>query len=122
VTAPYLLAFSKRNREPTEMQKRLGVKDYVWNTSLSENKAFKWFLGAGIQSYAITLLAAEQGIYASFCRCFEKIPNLYSKCLEDVKQSVNDVIFLGLGYRNYEVKYFVDRNKADPDEYIKWVE
>ena len=78
-------------------------------------------MGAGIHSYAINLLAAEQGIYASYCRCFQKLPNLYSKCMEDIKESKHEVIFLGLGFRDYNYDYRVDKNKVDKEDYIKWV-
>ena len=121
VTAPYLISFTKRIRIPTVKQKSLGVRDWVWNKSLNENSDYKWHLAAGIHSYGITLLAAERGIYASYCRCFKiNIPNLHTKCLEDAKENSADIIFLGLGYRNYNVPYFVDENKADKEEYIFW--
>ena len=32
-----------------------------------------------------------------------------------------DVIYLGIGYRDSRVRYFVDKNKADKDEYMTWM-
>ena len=32
-----------------------------------------------------------------------------------------DVFYLGLGYRDPKVKYWVDKNKASKDEYMTWM-
>ena len=121
VDAPYLLSFTQKPRMPTERQQKLGMGEWVWGHSYYEDFEYRWYLGSGIHSYAINLLAAEQGIYGSYCRCFHKIPNLYSKCMEDIKKSKHDVIFLGLGFRDYNYHHHVDRNKPDLEDYIKWV-
>jgi len=63
-------------------------------------------------------------MYGSYCRCFQKLPNLYSKCMEDFYKDgayPADVFYLGLGYRNPKVKYWVDKNKASKDEYMTWM-
>ena len=121
VDAPYLLTFSQKERMATERQQLFGMGEWVWGNSYFEDFDYRWYLGAGIHSYAINLLAAEQGIYASYCRCFQKLPNLYSKCMEDIKESKHEVIFLGLGFRDYNYDYRVDKNKVDKEDYIKWV-
>jgi len=121
VDAPYLLTFTHRLRVPTPRQEKFGMARWVWDNAFTENAEYKWYLGVGIHSYAINLLAAEQGIYGSYCRCFQKLPNLYSKCLEDIKKSPSDVVFLGLGYRDYGSVYRVDKNKTDMEDYIKWM-
>jgi hypothetical protein len=124
VRAPYLLTFTRKIRLPTPSQEKRGYQKWVYDSSLSENLQYKWYLGAGIHAYAITLLSAEQGMYASFCRCFDKLPNLYSKCMEDVYKDgawPADVFYLGLGYRDFRVKYWVDKNKATKDEYMTWM-
>jgi hypothetical protein len=33
----------------------------------------------------------------------------------------SDVFYLGLGYRDMKVKYYVDKNKANKDEYMTWM-
>lgn len=124
VRAPYLLAITKKIRIPTPSQEKRGYQKWVYDDSFRENFEYKWYLGAGIHTYAISLLAAEQGMYASYCRCFSKLPNIYSKCMEEVykeKGESSDVIFLGLGYRDMRVKYYVDKNKASKDEYMTWM-
>lgn len=125
VRAPYLLTFTKKIRLPTPTQEKRGYQRWIYDDSLAENFEYKWYLEAGIQAYAISLLAAEQGMYASYCRCFtNRIPNLYSKCMEDLYKNNSqpaDVIYLGIGYRDSRVRYFVDKNKADRDEYMTWM-
>ena len=124
VKAPYLLTFTRKIRLPTATQEKVGYHKWVYHGSLGENLQYKWYLGAGIHAYGIALLAAEQGMYASFCKCFTKLPNLYSKCMEDVYKDVSsqdDVVYLGLGYRDYRVAHWVDKNKASKDEYMTWM-
>jgi len=124
VRAPYLLTFTRKIRLPTSSQEKRGYQKWVYDDSLSENFQYKWYLEAGIHSYAINLLAAEQGMYGSYCRCFQKLPNLYSKCMEDFYKDgawPADVFYLGLGYRDPKVKYWVDKNKASKDEYMTWM-
>lgn len=124
VRAPYLLVISRRIRLPTPSQEKRGFQKWVYDNSLDENFFYKWYLGAGIHTYAISLLAAEQGMYASYCRCFTKLPNIYSKCMEEMYKfdgKPADVFYLGLGYRDMKVKYYVDKNKATKDEYMTWM-
>lgn len=124
VRAPYLLAFSRKIRLPTPSQEKRGFQKWVFDDSLSENLDYKWYLGAGIHAYAINLLASEQGMYSSFCRCFSKLPNIYSKCMEEMYKNdgkPSDVFYLGIGYRDMNVKYYVDKNKATKDEYMTWM-
>jgi hypothetical protein len=124
VRAPYLLAFSRKIRLPTPSQEKRGFQKWVYDNSLSENLDYKWYLGAGIHAYGIALLSAEQGMYSSFCRCFTKLPNIYSKCLEEMYKNdgkESDVFYLGIGFRDMNVKYYVDKNKATKDEYMTWM-
>jgi len=124
VRAPYLLTISRKIRLPTPSQEKRGFQKWVYDNSLDENFFYKWYLGAGIHTYAISLLAAEQGMYASYCRCFTKLPNIYSKCMEEMYKfdgKPADVFYLGLGYRDMRVKYYVDKNKATKDEYMTWM-
>lgn len=124
VRAPYLLTFTKKIRLPTPSQEKRGFQKWVFDSSLDENFDYKWYLGAGIHAYGITLLAAEQGLYASFCRCFTKLPNIYSKCMEEMYKEngkPSDVFYLGIGYRDMRVKHFIDKNKAAKDEYMTWM-
>ena len=123
VRAPYLLAFTQRLREPTEIQQERGYMPWVWAKSDGENGQCRWFLPAGMQAYGITLLSAYRGLYASFCRCFTNKPFLYTKMFEDVVHKpdiASSIFFLGLGYKDYRVAYYCDKNKASVDEYIKW--
>jgi hypothetical protein len=76
-----------------------------------------------MQAYGITLLSAYRGLYASFCRCFTNKPFLYTKMYEDVvdKDYISGhIFFLGIGYKDYRVSYYCDKNKASVDEYVKW--
>ena len=48
---------------------------------------------------------------------------LYTKIFEDVldKDYISGhIILLGIGYKDYRVAYYCDKNKANADEYIKW--
>lgn len=123
VRAPYLLAFTQRHREPTETQKERGYMPWVWENNGGENAQCRWFLPAGMQAYGITLLSAYRGLYASFCRCVTMKPFLYTKIFEDVldKDYISGhIMFLGIGYKDYRVAYYCDKNKASVDEYVKW--
>ena len=123
VRAPYLLAFTQRLREPTEIQKERGYMPWIWKNSVGENGQCRWFLPAGMQAYGISLLSAYRGLYASFCRCFTNKPFLYTKIFEDTVHNpdiAGSIFFLGLGYKDYSVPYYCDKNKASVDEYVKW--
>lgn len=124
VRAPYLLVLSRRFRVPTPSQEKRGFQKWVYELSLDENFDYKWYLEAGIHTYAISLLAAEQAMYASYCRCFTKLPNIYSKCMEEIYKfngQTADVFYLGIGYRDMKAIYRVDKNKASKDEYMTWM-
>jgi hypothetical protein len=123
VRAPYLLAFTQKYREPTSTQAERGYMPWVWQENEGENDGSKWFLPTGIHSYAITLLSAYRGLYASYCRCFVNKPFLYTKIFEDVvhhQRVAGSIIFLGIGFKDYRVAYYADKNKASVDEYVKW--
>lgn len=123
VRAPYLLAFTQRDRVPTETQKERGYMPWVYENNEGENAQCRWFLPAGMQAYGISLLSAYRGLYASFCRCFVNKPFLYTKLFEDVvhyNYVSGNIFFLGIGYKNYNVPYYCDKNKANVDEYVKW--
>jgi len=123
VRAPYLLAFTKRDRMPTEVQNERGFMPWVYDNNTGENAQCRWFLPGGMQAYGISLLSAYRGLYASFCRCFVNKPFLYTRIFEKVVHNdyvSGHIFFLGIGYKDYRVTYFCDKNKANPEEYITW--
>ena len=122
VRAPYLLVFTQRERKPTQKQIDNNFHSWVFNYADTDNKNERWYLNAGIHGYGLSLLAKNEGLSASFCKCFFKTPYNYTKILEPIKnKSTYEIAFmLGVGYKNDSVDFYAQKNKADKDEYTFW--
>jgi hypothetical protein len=123
VRAPYLLTFTKRDRYPTKKQLNNNFHSWVFNYADKDNKGYKWYLNAGIHGYALSLLSVNEGLAASFCKCYFATPNNYSKILQPIAPNgpADKIAYmLGIGYRNKNVDFWGQLNKSDKDEYIFW--
>jgi hypothetical protein len=119
VTAPYLLVYYQKPGYPTEKQKQLGYKEKIISYSdVTENQ---WQISASMHGYGTTLLCAEQGLYASFCKCYYFNYKNFNNILTPLKAGFSNVAFLlGIGYRDVELPYFKNKIKPDLNEIVTW--
>ena len=119
VTAPYLLVYYQKPGYPTEKQKQLGYKEKI--ISYSDVKENQWQISASMHGYGTTLLCAEQGLYASFCKCYYFNYKNFNNILTPLKAGFSNVAFLlGIGYRDVELPYFKNTIKPELDEIVTW--
>ena len=144
VRAPYLLVYTQRLRRPTENQLKRGFADYIYAYSDDDDKSTSWYISAAMHGISLNYLAADRGIYGSFCKCFHWDDNNASEMLEPVKVKwktpsrlspegkqlgENDRVsidmkriafMIGLGYRDKSGWYPKETNYSMPSEYVKW--
>ena len=119
VRAPYLLVYYQRPGYPTEKQKNLGYNEKI--ISYSDRTQHQWMISAAMHAYGTTLLSAEQGLYASFCKCYYHSYKHFNNILAPLKHGFSNVAFLlGIGYRDEEMPYFKNKIKPDYDEIVNW--
>ncbi len=117
VNAPYLLVYYQKPGFPTEKQMSKGYKrlliDY-WDND-------QWIVPASMHGFAVTLLAAEQGLHASFCKCFYHDYKNFTNILAPLKHGFQNIAFLlGIGYRDEELHYYKNKNTPDYEEIVTW--
>ena len=119
VTAPYLLVYYQKPGYPTEKQKQLGYKEkLIAYSDVTENQ---WQISAAMHGYGTTLLSAEQGLYASFCKCYYFNYKNFNNILTPLKLGFSNVAFLlGIGYRDTELPYFKNTIKPELNEIVTW--
>jgi len=120
VTAPYLLAYcpAKSRSRPSQVQSDYFQKraEKIFYDPYSVDKR-QYNQQCGINAMVVTMLALEQGLDVSFCKCFFYTEKLHS----DIALS-NPAFVLGIGYRDSakeDVKTWIQ--KPLPDEVIKWL-
>ena len=119
VRAPYLLVYYQRPGYPTEKQKNLGYNEKI--ISYSDRTQHQWMISAAMHAYGTTLLSAEQGLYASFCKCYYHSYKNFNNILAPLKHGFSNVAFLlGIGYRDEEMPYYKNKIKASYEEIVNW--
>ncbi len=119
VRAPYLLVYYQRPGYPTEKQKNLGYNEKI--ISYSDRTQHQWMISAAMHAYGTTLLSAEQGLYASFCKCYYHSYKNFNNVLAPLKYGFSNVAFLlGIGYRDEEMPYYKNKIKASYEEIVNW--
>lgn len=126
VRAPYLLVYSKRDKLLTESQKnhpyyQNGKLHSVFNVNANQ-RSNMWLIQAGMHSIITSALALDNGLDASFCKCFFYNTSIHSNILRKAKRRPGDIAFLlGLGYKDSK-KYHYKSNVPKPtlDEIVKW--
>ena len=136
VRAPYLLVFSQRLRRPSPSQVKRGFADYIYKFTYGNDNSQVWYLSAAMLGYAITLLAADRGMYAAFCKCFmidENNPTILDDVVKyknitarngkgKVCTDMKRVAFtIGLGYRDKTGWYPKETNYMERGEYMNWL-
>ena len=117
VTAPYLLVYRQKPGYPTDKQLKKGYRKLLINYHDSK----QWYISASMHGYGTTLLAAEQGLHASFCKCyFHSLAN-FTNILAPLKEGFDNIAFLlGIGYRDESLPYNKNPNKSDVSEIVEW--
>ena len=119
VRAPYLLVYYQRSGYPTEKQKNLGYNEK--KIGYADKSQHQWMISAAMHAYGTTLLSAEQGLYASFCKCYYHSYKNFNNILAPLKHGFSNVAFLlGIGYRDEELPYFKNKIKASYEEIVNW--
>jgi hypothetical protein len=119
VQAPYLLVYYQRPGYPTEKQKNLGYNEKI--ISYSDRTQHQWMISASMHAYGTTLLSAEQGLYASFCKCYYHSYKNFNNILAPLKHGFSNISFLlGIGYRDEELPYYKNKIKASYEEIVNW--
>ena len=117
VTAPYLLVYYQKPGFPTEKQIAQGYKKLL--VDYKDNG--QWMIAASMHGYGTTLLAAEQGLYASFCKCYFHSYDNYTNILAPLKHGFKNIAFMiGIGYRDGEMPYYKNPNVPDYKEIVTW--
>tara|TARA_B100000424_G_C22841892_1_gene449264 strand:+ start:78 stop:818 length:741 start_codon:yes stop_codon:yes gene_type:complete len=123
VTAPYLLAYTY----DTTKQVSVTQKDKLQKYSMVEHARFfsetDWTIQASMHAFAVALLCAEQGLTASFCRCYFFDDKLKNKIMSSSHEKQTTLFYLGIGYRDDSKRYPSSSiPKLNYDEVIKWKE
>jgi nitroreductase len=119
VTAPYLLVYYQKPGRPTQTQIEQGYD--AKQISYSDNSQHQWLISASMHAYGTTLLCAEQGLYASFCKCYYLIHKNLNNVLHPLVHGFHNVAFLlGIGYRDQDMPYFKNKRKPTVNEIVTW--
>ena len=117
VTAPYLLVYYQVPGFPTEKQISKNYKRLLIDYKDNE----QWMIAASMHGYGTTLLAAERGLHASFCKCYFFSYEYFTNILSPLRHGFKNVAFLlGIGYRDGELPYYKNPNVPDYDEIVTW--
>ena len=144
VRAPYLLVYTQRLRRPTLNQKKRGYPEYIYKFTKKDDDSLSWYISAAMHGISLNYLAADRGIYGSFCKCFHWDDNNATEILEPVKvkwktpsrlspagKQIGEkdrvsidmkriAFMIGLGYRDKTGWYPKETNYSIPSEYVKW--
>lgn len=120
VTAPYLLAYcpAKTRSRPSQVESEYFQKraEKVFYDPYRVEKN-QYHQQSGINAMVVSMLALEQGLDVSFCKCFFYNENVHS----DISL-MNPAFVLGIGYRDSnkeDLKTWIRKPKCD--EVITWV-
>jgi len=117
VTAPYLLVYYQVPGYPTEKQIKKNYKRLL--IDYKDNK--QWMISASMHGYGVTLLAAEKGLHASFCKCYYHSDTQFTNILAPLRKGWENVAFLiGVGYKDGEMPYYKNTNVPDYEEIVNW--
>lgn len=117
VTAPYLLVYYQVPGFPTQKQIEKNYKRLLIDYKDNE----QWMIAASMHGYGTTLLAAEQGLHASFCKCYYHDLEKFTNILAPLRHGFRNIAFLlGIGYRDGELPYYKNPNVPTYEEIVNW--
>ncbi len=119
VRAPYLLVYKLFPYKHSPNREEFGKKKKY---KIDNNVAA---IGAGMHGYAVSILANEKGIDASFCNCFFN-NDFSSNYIMNVEKDF--YFFLGLGYKdggkhNFTLESYLrhkEKEKPNLDDVVRW--
>ncbi len=121
VTAPYLLAYYPAEAKMRESQKndkyfKSGRADKVFRSTTKISRD-EFNQQSGMNAMVITMLAMEQGLDVSYCKCY-----FYNKAIHtDILAKGNPAFLLGIGFKDKDkMQYKSWIKKPTLDEVIKW--
>ena len=121
VRAPYLLVYTQRLRRPSENQKKRGFAEYIYKFTKSDDDSLNRYISAAMHGISLNYLAADRGIYGSFCKCFHCDKNNSTEILKPAERKPKNIAFMiGLGYRDKSGFYPKETNYSTSSEYVKW--
>ena len=123
VTAPYLLVYTHQPDFMTETQKE---SDY--NKSGNQKKSFTkntnsihstdWVTQAAMHGISTAYMCAEQGLHASFCKCYFYNEHIKTDIL---REGENTAFMLGIGYKDETKNYYPSPvTKPAYEEIVEW--
>ena len=120
VTAPYLLAYYPAEAKMRESQKndkyfKSGRADKVFRSTTKISRD-EFNQQSGMNAMVITMLAMEQGLDVSYCKCY-----FYNKAIHtDILAKGNPAFLLGIGFKDKDkMQYKSWIKKPTLDEVIK---
>ncbi len=117
VTAPYLLVYYQVPGFPTKKQMEKNYKRLLIDYKDNDD----WIISASMHGHGTTLLAAEQGLHASFCKCYYYSETQFTNILAPLRKGWKNVAFLlGIGYKDGEMPYYKNPLKPDIEEIVTW--
>ena len=121
VTVPYLLAYYPAEAKMRESQKndkyfKSGRADKVFRSTTKISRD-EFNQQSGMNAMVITMLAMEQGLDVSYCKCY-----FYNKAIHtDILAKGNPAFLLGIGFKDKDkMQYKSWIKKPTLDEVIKW--
>ena len=126
VRAPYLFVYTKKDNLLTNTQLesdyyKKGRLEQVFDVNY-QTRSDMWLIQSGMHSIILSALSVEQGLDASFCKCFFYNHHIHTNILRKAKKRPGDIAFLlGLGYEDKE-KHTYQSYVEKPllEEIIKW--
>ena len=126
VTAPYLLVYTKKDKLLTKTQEeskyfKKGRLNEVFDVNY-QTRSNMWLIQSGMHSIITSALAVEQGLDASFCKCYFYSEHLHTNILRKARGRPDNIAFLlGLGYGDKKkYTYYSHVEKPLMNEIVKW--
>ena len=123
VTAPYVLAYTYDTKNQITKEQEDRLRQY---SMLEYSKLFsesEWTIQASMHAFSVALLCAEQGLTASFCKCYFFDDKLRNKLLSSATETQTTLFYLGIGYKDESKRLKSSlMPKLKYNEVIKWKE
>ena len=123
--APYLLVYYKEfNVAPTPSQ--VYKADPKFKYLNYNNKSPQWLISASMHAFGTTLLCAEKGLHAAFCRCYPRKPKGDNGPILHPLDDTNKyymALMLSIGYRHQtDLTRYRFSTKPKIEEIVTWMD
>ncbi len=127
VLAPYLLVYTHQPDFKTKSQlesdyNKSGNLKKIFKQQKSNKKDMDWVIQSSMHGITTAYLCTEQGLNASFCRCFFYDEIMPTDILLKSKQPKKDIAFLlGIGYQDLSQRRHASYvSEPEYDEIVEW--